>query len=305
MKRRNFIKNTAATTALIGLSGLPLTSCNQNLTKRITILHTNDVHSHIEPFSSSHPDYPNLGGLARRATLIEQIRKENINTLLLDAGDIFQGTPYFNYFGGEVEFKMMSKLKYDAATVGNHDFDNGTNGLNKQLPHAKFDFIISNYDFKNTVLDGKTMAYKIYNKNGIKIGVFGLGIQLDGLVDPNNFKETKYIDPVEIAQEMSNKLKNEFHCDLIICLSHLGYYYKRNPKKISDLNLAKQTKNIDLIIGGHTHTFLPKPTIVKNSNNENMLINQVGKWGLYLGRIDFYFDSKNNKLSKGKQIILS
>lgn len=305
MKRRNFIKNTAATTALIGLSGLPLTSCNQNLTKRITILHTNDVHSHIEPFPSSHPDYPNLGGLARRATLIEQVRKENVNTLLLDAGDIFQGTPYFNYYGGEVEFKMMSKLKYDAATVGNHDFDNGTKGLNKQLPHAKFDFIISNYDFKNTVLDGKTMAYKVYNKNGIKIGVFGLGIQLDGLVDPNNFKETKYLDPVEIAQEMSNKLKNEFHCDLIICLSHLGYYYKRNPKKISDLNLAKQTKNIDLIIGGHTHTFLPKPTIVKNNNNENMLINQVGKWGIYLGRIDFYFDSKNNKISKGKQIILS
>lgn len=305
MKRRNFIKNTAATTALIGLSGLPLASCNQNLTKRITILHTNDVHSHIEPFSSSHPDYPNLGGLARRATLIEQIRKENINTLLLDAGDIFQGTPYFNYFGGEVEFKMMSKLKYDAATVGNHDFDNGTKGLNKQLPHAKFDFIISNYDFKNTVLDGKTMAYKVYNKNGIKIGVFGLGIQLDGLVDPNNFKETKYLDPVEIAQEMSNKLKNEFHCDLIICLSHLGYYYKRNPKNISDLNLAKQTKNIDLIIGGHTHTFLPKPTIVKNIDNENMLINQVGKWGIYLGRIDFYFDSKNNRTGKGKQIILS
>ncbi len=305
MKRRNFIKNTAATSALIGLSGLPLTSCNQDLTKRITILHTNDVHSHIESFSSSHPDYPNLGGIARRATLIEQIRKENANTLLLDAGDIFQGTPYFNYFGGEVEFKMMSKLKYDAATVGNHDFDNGTKGLDIQLPHAKFDFIISNYDFKNTVLDGKTMAYKVYNKNGIKIGVFGLGIQLDGLVDPNNFKETKYLDPVEIAQEMSNKLKNEFHCDLIICLSHLGYYYKRNPKNISDLNLAKQTKNIDLIIGGHTHTFLPKPTIVKNIDNENMLINQVGKWGIYLGRIDFYFDSKNNKAGKGKQIILS
>ena len=305
MKRRNFIKNTIATSSLIGLSGLPLTSCNQNLTKQITILHTNDVHSHLEPFSHNHPDYPELGGIARRATLIEQIRKENENTLLLDAGDIFQGTPYFNYFGGEVEFKMMSKLKYDAATVGNHDFDNGTKGLDIQLPHAAFDFIISNYDFKNTVLDGKTKPYKVYHKNGIKVGVFGLGIQLDGLVDPNNFKETKYLDPVEIAQEMSNKLKNELHCDLIICLSHLGYYYKRNPERISDLNLAKQTKDIDLIIGGHTHTFLPKPTIVKNNDNKNMLINQVGKWGIYLGRIDFYFDSEKNKISKGKQIILS
>ncbi len=305
MKRRDFIKNTAGTSALISLSGLPLSSCSQDYTKQITILHTNDVHSHIEPFSSDHPNYPNLGGIARRASLIEQVRKENPNTLLFDAGDIFQGTPYFNYFGGEVEFKMMSKLKYDAATIGNHDFDNGINGLDLQLPHAKFDFIISNYDFKNTVLDGKIKPYKIYKKDGIKIGVFGLGIKLNGLVDPNNYKETKYLDPVEIAQEMSDKLKNEHHCDLIICISHIGYYYKRNPDKICDLNLAKQTKNIDLIIGGHTHTLLPKPTIVKNSSNENMLINQVGKWGVYLGRIDFYFDRKNDKISKGKQIILS
>jgi len=305
MKRRYFLKNTAATSALISLSGLALTSCNQEVAKQLTILHTNDVHSHIEPFSSNHPDYPNLGGIARRASLINRVKKENANILLLDAGDIFQGTPYFNYFGGEVEFKMMSKLNYDGATIGNHDFDNGINGLNKQLPHAKFDFIISNYDFTNTILDGKTKPYKIYIKNGIKIGVFGLGIKLDGLVDPNNYNETKYLDPVEIAQEMSDKLKNEHHCDLIICLSHLGYYYKRNPEKICDLNLAKQTKNIDLIIGGHTHTFLPKPTIVKNSANENMLINQVGKWGIYLGRIDYYFDKDNNKLSKGKQIILS
>ena len=305
MKRRNFIKNTAATSALVGLSGLPFSSCNQEYAKQITILHTNDVHSHIEPFSSNHPDYPNLGGIARRASLIEQVRQENPNTLLLDAGDIFQGTPYFNYFGGEVEFKMMSKLKYDAATIGNHDFDNGINGLDLQLPHAKFDFLISNYDFKNTILDGKTEPYKIYNKNGIKIGVFGLGVELNGLVDPNNYKEIKYLDPIEMAQEMSDKLKNELHCDLIICLSHLGYYYKNNPEKICDLNLAKKTKNIDLIIGGHTHTLLPKPTIVKNSADQNMLINQVGKWGVYLGRIDFYFDSTNNKMSKGKQIILS
>ena len=305
MKRRNFIKHTAATSTLIGLGGLPLTSCNQNPNRQITILHTNDVHSNIEPFPPSHPNYPNQGGIARRASLIDQVRQENPNTLLFDAGDIFQGTPYFNYFGGEVEFKMMSKLKYDAATIGNHDLDNGIEGLDKQLPHANFDFVSSNYDFSNTDLDGKIKSYKIFNKNGIKVGVFGLGIKLSGLVDPNNFKETKYMDPIEIAQEMSEKLKNEFHCDLIICISHLGYYYKRNPEKISDLNLAKKTKNIDLIIGGHTHTYLPKPTIVKNSADENMLINQVGKWGLSLGRIDFYFDSEKNKTGRGKQIILS
>ena len=305
MKRRNFIKHTAATTTLMGLGGLALTSCSKNSPKHITILHTNDVHSHIEAFTTNHPKYPNLGGVAKRAVIIEQVRNENPNTLLLDAGDIFQGTPYFNFFGGEVEFKLMSKLRYDASTIGNHDFDNGIDGLNTQLPNATFDFLISNYNFKNTILDGKTQPYKIYNKDGIKIGVFGLGIELNGLVDPLLYKETKYIDPVEIAQDTSRILKEEQHCDLIICLSHLGYNYKRNPDKISDLNLAKQTKNIDLIIGGHTHTFLPKPTLVKNVNDENILVNQVGKWGINLGRIDFYFDAFKNKTSKGKQIILS
>lgn len=304
MNRRNFIKQTAATGTLIGLGGVALTSCNQNTEKHITILHTNDVHSHIEPFAINHPQYPNLGGIARRATLIEKIRLENPNTLLLDAGDIFQGTPYFNFFGGEVEFKLMSKLKYDASTIGNHDFDNGVDGLNVQLPHANFDFLIANYNFKNTILDGKTKPYKIFIKDGIKIGVFGIGIELNGLVDPLLFKETKYLDPVEIAQDMSRILKEEHSCDLIICLSHLGYYYKRNPDKISDLNLAKTTKNIDLIIGGHTHTFLPKPTIVKNMAGENILINQVGKWGLNVGRIDFYFDDTKNISAKGKSIIV-
>jgi len=304
MKRRKFIKNVTASGAAISLGGLALTSCNPNTKKHITILHTNDVHSHIEPFSLSHPNYPGLGGVARRASLIESVRLENPNTLLFDAGDIFQGTPYFNYFGGEVEFKLMSKLKYDASTIGNHDFDNGTDGLNKQLPNASFDFIISNYDFSNTILDGKTKPFKIFLKDGIKIGVFGLGIELNGLVDPLLYKETKYLDPIEIAREMSRILKDEKKCDLVICLSHLGYHYKYDNNIISDLNLAHRTKNIDLIIGGHTHTFLKKPTVTKNNKSENMLINQVGKWGINVGRIDFYFDEVKNISGKGKSIIV-
>ena len=304
MKRRKFIQQTTATGTFLTLGGFSLSSFTKKSTKHITLLHTNDVHSHIEPFAISHPRYPNMGGVARRATLIEQVRKENKNTLLFDAGDIFQGTPYFNFFGGEVEFKLMSMLKYDAATIGNHDFDNGINGLHKQLPNATFDFIISNYNFSNTILDGKTKNYRIYHKDDIKIGVFGLGVALKGLVDPLMYKETKYLDPVEIAKDMSRILKEEEHCDLIICLSHLGYYYKRNPEKICDLNLARKTKDIDLIIGGHTHTFLPKPTIVKNSIGKNMLINQVGKWGLNVGRIDFYFDNEKNMASKGASIIV-
>jgi 5'-nucleotidase len=272
--------------------------------RHITILHTNDTHSQIEPFKPTHHRNPNQGGVARRATLIEQIRTQNKNTLLLDAGDIFQGTPYFNYFGGALEFKLMSMLKYDVATIGNHDFDNAIDGLYKQLPNAKFDFVSANYNFENTVLDTHVKPYQIIVKDGIKIGIFGLGIELDGLVSKKMYKETGYLDPIEITQDITNKLKNEEKCDLIICLSHLGYYYKNNPDKISDLNLAKITKNIDLIIGGHTHTFLPKPTIVKNIDGKNILVNQVGAYGINLGRIDFYFDEQNNKTAKGTTILV-
>lgn len=302
MNRRKFIQQTTAAASLTAIGGLTLPSFNTKKQQHITILHTNDTHSHVEPFEASHYKYANKGGVARRATLIESIRRENPNTLLLDAGDIFQGTPYFNYFGGELEFKLMSMLNYDLATIGNHDFDNSIDGLYKQLPHAKFNFVSANYDFKNTVLDTHVKPYQIFIKEGIKIGIFGLGIELTGLVSPKMYKETVYLDPIEIAQDMSRILKEEQQCDLVICLSHLGYYYKRNPTTISDLNLAKLTKNIDLIIGGHTHTFLPKPTIVKNSVHENMLVNQVGAYGINLGRIDFYFDNENNKTSQGKTI---
>lgn len=304
MKRRNFIQKSTAATAFLTLGGLSLESFAKKNTKHITILHTNDVHSHIDPFPSNHNRNPNKGGVARRATLVENIRRENPNTLLLDAGDIFQGTPYFNFYGGELEFKLMSMLKYDAATIGNHDFDNGIEGLYAQLPHAKFDFISANYDFKNTVLDSHVKPYEVYIKDGIKIGVFGLGIKLTGLVTKNLYKETKYLNPIEIAQDMSRILKEDEQCDLVICLSHLGYHYKEKYQIIGDLELASKTKNIDLIIGGHSHTFLKKPTVTKNSIGENVLVNQVGCYGINVGRIDFYFDRDKNKAGKGKSIIV-
>jgi len=304
MKRRNFIKQLGGVSAMAMVGGLTLPSFIGKQQRHITILHTNDTHSHIEPFKPTHSRNANRGGVARRATLIEQIRKENQHTLLLDAGDIFQGTPYFNYFEGELEFKLMSMLKYDLATIGNHDFDNSIDGLYKQLPNAKFDFVSANYDFKNTVLDTLIKPYKIIMKNDIKIGIFGLGVELEGLVSKKMYKETGYLNPVEITQDITRTLKEDEKCDLIICLSHLGYYYKNNPNKISDLNLAKLTKNIDLIIGGHTHTFLPKPTLVKNIDDKNLLVNQVGAYGLHLGRVDFYFDEQNNKTSTGTTILV-
>ena len=302
MKRRKFIKQTTASLALAGVGGLTFKSC-ETKPKHITILHTNDTHSQIEPFDPNHHKFANKGGVARRASLIQKVRNENPNTLLLDAGDIFQGTPYFNYFGGEIEFKLMSLLKYDAATMGNHDFDNSIEGFHHQLPNANFDFVCANYDFKNTILNTLVKPYKIFFKGGIKIGVFGLGIELQNLVSPELFKETTYLDPIEITKDITRELKENENCDLIICLSHLGYHYK-NTQKVSDLKLAAATKDIDLIIGGHTHTFLPKPTLVKNVNNETVIVNQVGAYGVNLGRIDFYFDNQSNKEISNKTIIV-
>ena len=294
MDRRKFLKNSVFGSLALG-STIHNYSCETSDLKKITILHTNDVHSHIEPFSSEHSEFPNQGGFERRSTLVNSIRNNNPNTLLFDAGDIFQGTPYFNFFNGELEFKLMSLLKYDAVTIGNHDFDNGITGLYEQMPKASFDFLISNYDFSNTVLEGKTKNYKIYNKSGIKIGVFGLGIELEGLVTKELYKETKYLDPIEISRDISNRLKFEENCDLIICLSHLGYKYDNLPERVCDYNLAKKSNHIDLIIGGHTHTFMDKPIVLKNEKGSDVIINQVGCFGLYLGQIDFFFDLNNKR----------
>ena len=301
MKRRIFIKNSIYG-SLGGSLILNSLSCERKNFKKITILHTNDVHSHIEPFPKDHSKFPNMGGFERRSTLINNIRLKNPNTLLLDAGDVFQGTPYFNFYGGELEFKLMSMLKYDAMTIGNHDFDNGIDGLNSQLPKASFDIISSNYDFSNTILENKIKRTKTYILDEVKIGVFGLGIELKGLVSDELYKETKYLDPVEISNDITDYLKNEEKCDLIICLSHLGFKYKKN--KISDFILAQKTKDIDLIIGGHTHTFMDKPTITKNKIGNDVIINQVGCFGVYLGKIDFYLDTNKIKIAKSKLLTI-
>jgi len=301
MNRRDFITATGASSAFVGLGGLGLNSCQAFSGTHITVLHTNDVHSHIDPFPLDHSEFPNMGGLARRAALIEQIRSENSNTLLLDAGDIFQGTPYFNFYGGELEFKLMSKLKYDAATIGNHDFDNGLTGLLAQMPHAKFEMLSANYDFSNTVMNGFVEPYSTFLLDGIKIGVFGLGIELKGLVTEALYKETIYRDPIEIAQDMSRTLKGELNCDLVICLSHLGHEYN-DELRPSDVLLASKTAEIDLIIGGHTHTFLEQPVIKRNLNNKEVLVNQVGCFGINLGRVDFYFDNKDKVNGSGISI---
>ena len=295
MNRRKFIYNSSlASLSVIGLESCDLISNDV----KISILHTNDLHSQIEAFPTNHDKFPDRGGFARRGEIFKSLIKTNPNTLIFDAGDIFQGTPYFNFFQGELELSLMKKMGYNAATIGNHEFDAGLEILKKNILNNDFQFISSNYDFINTDLNGITSRYKIYNRQGIKIGVFGLGIELKGLVNPFLYKETKYYNPIEISQEMTNILKKREKCDLIICISHLGHNYKTD--KICDTKLAKMTSDIDLIIGGHTHTLLKKPLVIKNSINNDVIINQVGQSGVYIGKIDFIFSnnykSSNNSL---------
>lgn len=290
MLRRDFIKTSALGAAGLGLVGPGLIGPAAAGAKpvRLTILHTNDMHSRIDPFPKGSAQWADQGGMARRAALVAKIRQEQPNVLLLDAGDIWQGTPYFNFFGGELEYKLMSQMHYDAATLGNHDFDNGLGGLEKMLPHAQFPFLIANYDFAQTPLKGRFQPYKVFVKQGVRIGVFGVGIEMAGLISDKNYGATKYLDPIAVAREQEQHLRQVEKCDLVVCLSHLGYQY--TTTKVDDHKLAAGAPGLDLIIGGHTHTFLDAPTVVEGPQGHRTLINQVGWSGIKLGRIDYVFD---------------
>lgn len=301
--RRQFLKQAFIGGGLLAMNGFPFESLAGSRMQKLTILHTNDVHSRLEPFPMDGGKYEGQGGVAVRAALIDKIRKEEEYVLLLDAGDIFQGTPYFNLYKGEPEIKAMSLMRYDAVTMGNHDFDAGVEGFAKQLPHANFPVLIANYDFTETALEGKTKPYQVFKKGDVRIGVFGLGIQLKGLVAEDGYGNTKYIEPLQIAKLVSERLKKKEKCDMVICLSHLGYSYNYN--KVSDLILAKETEHIDLIIGGHTHTFLDRPTVIKNKIGKDVVVNQAGWAGLRLGRLDYVFDNKkSSNLTNAQSVIL-
>lgn len=293
MHRRNFIRNTllaAAGTALAPAMGKAAAGH-----RKLVILHTNDVHSRLDPFPMDGSRNAGKGGVLARMKLIERIRRENEHVLLFDSGDIFQGTPYFNMYLGEPEIKAMSLMRYDACTIGNHDFDAGMENLATQLTrHANFPMIVSNYDFSETPMENKTIPWKTFQRGDIKVGVLGLGIALRGLVAADLYGKTQYLDPVQKANETANYLKRKESCDLVICLSHLGFKYGESSV-ISDHLLAGQTTDIDLILGGHTHTFLNKPQERKNQAGSEVLINQVGFGGLVLGRLDLSFDPVQKK----------
>jgi 5'-nucleotidase len=293
INRRNFAK-----TALLGSIALitrPIWANTQNEdVAHLCILHTNDTHSRIDPYPANDPRYPNMGGYALRSGAINRIRKETEHILLLDAGDIFQGTPYYNVYGGEPELILMSKMGYDAATIGNHEFDNGMDGFLRVLPFARFPFISSNYDFSSTPLNNRISPYEIFTKGNLRIGVYGLGIELEGLVGKKLYGATRYVDPVFVAQRTEMVLKNEHNCDLIICLSHLGYQYESS--KVSDVIIAAKTRYTNIILGGHTHTLLDPPSVKENASGKLVFIGQTGYGGVRLGRMDLYFNQNNRQI---------
>jgi 5'-nucleotidase len=305
MQRRHFLRQTAMAGGALAASQMGLSEAMAaKPPTRLVILHTNDVHSRLEPFPMDGSRLQGLGGVATRAQVIQQIRKNNDQVLLLDAGDIFQGTPFFNLYYGEPEIKAMTAMGYDACTMGNHDFDAGIENFAKQMQHANFPCIVSNYDFSGTAMESKALPYRIIKKGPIKIGIYGLGIKLKGLVPENLYGKTIYQDPAQKANEIADILKKKEKCDFIICLSHLGYKY-RDSNTISDELIAKEMQWTDLIIGGHTHTFLDEPTVLKDKNGSDVIVNQVGWAGVRLGRLDFSFEGvkKKNLLNAHSVII--
>lgn len=295
--RRTFLKQSLFGGGALSMGLIPQELFASGELVKLTVMHTNDMHCHIDPFPADHAEFPGKGGLIRVASLVSQCRKENPNLLLLDAGDMFQGTPYFNYFKGDLILKVMSQMGYDAGTIGNHEFDNGLGDILSALKNASFPIVSSNYDFSDTVLAGHIKDHLILKKGGIKIGIYGLGIELSGLVGKLNYGNTRYSDPLKTALRMEAMLKKEMSCDLVICLSHLGFSYEH--KKISDTVLAPQTRYTDLIIGGHTHSFLEKPVTVKNASGESVMINQAGWAALTVGKIELVFDRSGKKRNQG------
>jgi 5'-nucleotidase len=290
INRRTFLRYgyTLAATSALGQVPLVAEAYDQRKSS-ITILHTNDWHSRIEPFPKNDKNFPDMGGAERRAAYIQQVRTKTEHVLLLDSGDVFQGTPYFNFYGGELEFKLMTQMGYDCATLGNHEFDNGIEGFAKQLPHAGFDFVNCNYDFSKTILKDRIQPYKIIQKGKMKIGILGVGIELQGLVPDAHWAGIRYLDPIQQANSTAELLHKKHGCDLIVCLSHLGYRY--DNEKPSDRTLAVRSKYIDLILGGHTHTFMPAPEKHYNLSGQPVLINQMGWGGVQMGRIDVNWDT--------------
>lgn len=251
--------------------------------KELLILHTNDTHSRVEPIpvTDPNPEYAGKAGFVRRATLIKGMREQNKDLLLFDCGDFSQGSPYYNMFKGEVEVKLMNEMGYDAGTIGNHEFDFGLDNMARLFKMANFPIVCANYGVKGTVLEGIVKPYVILEREGVKIGVFGLSPVLEGLVQTKNYEGVVFESPIEAAQRVAKILKEQEKCDLVVCLSHLGW--KGEP--YSDETLIANTRNIDIVLGGHSHSYFDKTLFYKNLDGRDIPLQQMGKNAVYVGKM--------------------
>lgn len=294
--RKRFLKQSAVYAAG-SLIFAPFLGSSGSANRQLTILYTNDTHARLDPFPENAREFAGLGGIAKRANLIKEIRKRQDHVILLDAGDVFQGTPWFDLYGGEVDLELMSTIGYDAMAVGNHEFDRGLLGLADAAQKASFPLLAANYSVHKTPLNGVVQRFITRQIAGVKVGIFGLGIELPGVVDPKRYGSVQSRDPIVWANGMVTSLRRYHNCDFIICLSHLGYMYE--DSRMDDRTIAKQVGGVDLIIGGHTHTFLDSPAEIQNPEGNRTLITQMGHSGVRLGRIDIDVEVYMEKRTKG------
>lgn len=259
--------------------------------KHLVVLHTNDTHSCIMPLNPNLADtaVAGRGGFLRRVAMIKEERAKNPDLLLIDSGDFSQGSPFYTMFKGDVEVGLMNLMGYDAATIGNHEFDFGLENMARIFKMAKFPVVCANYDFTGTCVEGLVKPYVIIKRNGLKIGLFGLSPQLEGLVDLSKCKGVTYLDPIEVGNRVAAELKHDKKCDVVICVSHLGWL---RPDEMGDQKLLASSKDIDLVLGGHSHSYFKALRYVNNANGKAVPVDQNGKNAMYVGKLTLSFDKK-------------
>ena len=250
--------------------------------KQLVILHTNDTHSTVMPLNENldNKDLAGRGGFLRRVNMVKEQRQQHPNLLLIDSGDFSQGSGYYTLFKGEVEVGLMNEMGYDAATIGNHEFDFGLDNMAKLFRMANFPIVCSNYDCTGTVLEGLVKPYITIKRDGVKIGFFALAPQMKGLVFDGNCEGIVYLDPAETAQKYIDILRKQEKCDVVICISHLGWGGEYDDAKFIGL-----TEGCDLVLGGHTHTYMPVMEYTPDKNGKQIPVDQNGKHGVFVGKI--------------------
>ena len=258
--------------------------------KKLLILHTNDTHSCVMPLKTTLADtlQAGRGGFLRRLAMLDQERQKNPDLLLFDSGDFSQGSSYYSMFKGDVEVGLMNMMRYDAATIGNHEFGFGMENMARLFRMADFPIVCANYDFTGTCVEGLVKPYVVIRRNGVKIGVFGLSPKMKGLVSDKNCVGVKYLDPVKAAQKTADLLKNKEKCDLVVCISHLGW----NIGGDDDVLVMKNTRNIDIVLGGHSHSYFKQEKWVKNLDGVSVPNDQNGKSGIFVGRLEVEMKKK-------------